>query len=972
LFFLVHELADTSPPNPTIEYGFGYDTASRLTHFTNSAYSDEDATYTYDNRGQLTDADYDVQAAEDYEYDANGNRTDGDYDSTLYNRLATDGTYNYAYDDEGNVIARYEDTSAGNGLDDGDTNITDYVYDHRNRLVSVSTRATYASSPVPVAEYSYDPFDRRIATTYPGTTTRELYVYDNASPSPSGRGQGEGNVLLDFVDADTEDEVAPVLSRRYLDGPALSGAAVDQVLAQEDIDEEGDPIGAVWLLTDHQGTTRDLVAYDTDVADETTVAMHFSYTAYGQPLSGDTSLTRFLYAGLQYEAASGLHFSATRTYDPVTARWNSPDWIGINGGDANFYRYALNSPTNGADPSGQSFWDDYWYFLNNPDKMDRDVRIAQKVAFGVSATAITVASGGIAADIAVAAGADTVVAGTVGGAAAGFVGGVQTGHPVEGAIEGAVGGAVIGTVAGAVGRYGRILVARATSAVTTTLARPAGAAAGDLVAVEVVEESAGAAGNVGINCFIAGTQVVVEDSKASADVRQADNQSVSADRASGKRRWAVAAALAIGTAGQIAFRRRKRRKQADGTTLPDEAAPDPVVHTPHKQPMMTRRVSDHASGGSDRQKVREGVCAPTVCFNAAHSTFRTEMATFQRKMRVASWQSASRRSIVGGWGTSSLLLLAPLFVVALGIAAAGRHDTAPQASDASSQSARPLTTRNIEDIRLGDRVLSANPEVQDEGRTASGPDAANCRRLILRMPMPGESAIEIELLRPREWIEANGAESGHCIQLNLPEMGAHGLAQVLAVRACPTIRPGSGCVVTGTFNHAGAKVIDLSVTGSKEPITCTASHPFWSEDRQSFVEAGQLRPNERLRTVEGRTVSVGRLDQRVVPERVFTLEVSGQHVYYVSQLGVLVHNQSPMTPDQQALSGLVDEVTHGGRKPLSVDDANTVLDWAQEYNYPGWRAGPGDVGGTSPWGPHIHIPGSGYPHIPVAPGVRPR
>jgi RHS repeat-associated protein len=346
LFQLDHDLNGAGDTT----YTWTYDELSRVKTFTNTGHTSENATYTYDDIGQLTDATFDGGPDDEgYEYDAAGNRAEVNgmitYQTDPYNRLTNDGYFTYLYDGEGNVIARYEDTSAGNGLDSGDTNITDYAYDHRNRLVSVSTRATYASSPVPVAEYSYDPFDRRIATTYPGeSSTRELYVYDR------------DKVLLDFVDFDTEDEVAPVISRRYLNGPALSGAAVDQVLAQEDIDEEGDPIGAVWLLTDHQGTTRDVVAYDTDVADETSVAMHFSYTAYGQPLSGDTSLTRFLYAGLQYEAASGLHFSATRTYDPVTARWNSPDWIGIKGRDANFYRYVGNNPTNGTDPNGLWVW----------------------------------------------------------------------------------------------------------------------------------------------------------------------------------------------------------------------------------------------------------------------------------------------------------------------------------------------------------------------------------------------------------------------------------------------------------------------------------------------------------------------------------------------------------------------------------------------------------------------------------------
>ena len=81
-----------------------------------------------------------------------------------------------------------------------------------------------------------------------------------------------------------------------------------------------------------------------------------------------------------------------------------------------------------------------------------------------------------------------------------------------------------------------------------------------------------------------------------------------------------------------------------------------------------------------------------------------------------------------------------------------------------------------------------------------------------------------------------------------------------------------------------------------------------------------------------------------------------------------------MTPDQQALKELVDETTLGGRRPLPTDQAETVLDWAEEVNYPGWRAGPGDVAGDHWIGPHINLPGTGRPggHVPVDPGVGPR
>jgi hypothetical protein len=84
------------------------------------------------------------------------------------------------------------------------------------------------------------------------------------------------------------------------------------------------------------------------------------------------------------------------------------------------------------------------------------------------------------------------------------------------------------------------------------------------------------------------------------------------------------------------------------------------------------------------------------------------------------------------------------------------------------------------------------------------------------------------------------------------------------------------------------------------------------------------------------------------------------------------------TPDQKALTELVDEASHGGRSPLPREQAETVLDWAQEYKHPGARATSNDVTGNHPgtqWNgkPHIHIPGAGRGgHIPVERGVKAR
>ncbi|MEO3430531.1 RHS repeat-associated core domain-containing protein [Pelagibius sp. CAU 1746] len=67
--------------------------------------------------------------------------------------------------------------------------------------------------------------------------------------------------------------------------------------------------------------------------------------------------------------------------------------------------------------------------------------------------------------------------------------------------------------------------------------------------------------------------------------------------------------------------------------------------------------------------------------------------------------------------------------------------------------------------------------------------------------------------------------------------------------------------------------------------------------------------------------------------------------------------------DRKALNDLINEATNGGRKPLSSDDADTIIDWANEQGIGGVR----DDRGTGHWegGDHIHVPGSGIRHIPA-------
>jgi len=93
--------------------------------------------------------------------------------------------------------------------------VTEYAWDHRNRLTKVTTRASSGGAITHEVEYSYDVYNRRLEKTVDadgagsGLATSEYFVYD-----------GE-NIAFVFDGSGS-------LTTRYLHGPAT-----DQVLAEE-------------------------------------------------------------------------------------------------------------------------------------------------------------------------------------------------------------------------------------------------------------------------------------------------------------------------------------------------------------------------------------------------------------------------------------------------------------------------------------------------------------------------------------------------------------------------------------------------------------------------------------------------------------------------------------------------------------------------------------------------------------------
>ncbi|WP_165229541.1 peroxidase family protein [Aquisphaera insulae] len=308
-------------------YEYTYDASSRI-----ASIRDVDGltTYTYDDRDQLTGADRaagDIRGDESYEYDANGNRVASSVHGTGYvtgpgNRLLSDGTYDYVYDDEGNMVRRTE-------MATGD--YREFTWDFRNRLVMVTDFSTGGIITQQV-RFEYDAFDRRIVKSVDldgaGVETKNItyFHYDR------------GDVLLDFMDNDGAGPSTGIVDQRY-----LYGSGVDQTLAQESSGNVG------WTLTDHLGTIH-------DVWNSSTSSNHVEYDSFGTILdqTGSSVRSRHLLTGREYDPETSLYYYRARYYDPKAGRFVGEDPVGLRAGDANLYRYVYNSPLTMIDPTGES------------------------------------------------------------------------------------------------------------------------------------------------------------------------------------------------------------------------------------------------------------------------------------------------------------------------------------------------------------------------------------------------------------------------------------------------------------------------------------------------------------------------------------------------------------------------------------------------------------------------------------------
>jgi hypothetical protein len=195
-------------------------------------------------------------------------------------------------------------------------------------------------------------------------------------------------------------------------------------------------------------------------------------------------------------------------------------------------------------------------------------------------------------------------------------------------------------------------------------------------------------------------------------------------------------------------------------------------------------------------------------------------------------------------------------------------------------------------VPIGARVPTKNPN-RFEVDPQPEPDHATWFKVSITVERSDGGIVDAEIIRPRSWILASGLCAGRMLPLNLPELEVSGLALVTAIDDCPPIADGEGSVVTARFVtrevHVVASVDVLGADGTVETITGTTIHPVWSVDRQSWVPLAELPDGETLQGLDGLAVVLSVSLSRV-SQPVYNVEVHGEHVYQVGELGVVVHN----------------------------------------------------------------------------------
>lgn len=334
---------------------YGRDALGRILTATTANQPTESWTYTYDELDRLTSA---VNAG-------NGNLSRWTTYDAAHNITFMGGVGNYAYPTQGlGTVRPHAATVAGPYA---------LVYDANGNATSISRSGLNRV-------LSYDGENRPNSITVNGIQTQLIYGPDGRRlKKASGFGSGAPVTTMLYLGADLE---VPLAADGTITGAPV--AAQWRKHVQADVRRVGTVTS--WLHRDHLASVR----VTTGAAG--TLAKRQHYQAFGEqigaatgPAANDNETKGYI--GENFDAETGLLYLNARYYDPIFARFISPDWWDPwkEGVGTNRYSYSENDPVNKSDPSGHatgdsdtdSKGDTKGDVANAPDAGARGVQVAQ-------------------------------------------------------------------------------------------------------------------------------------------------------------------------------------------------------------------------------------------------------------------------------------------------------------------------------------------------------------------------------------------------------------------------------------------------------------------------------------------------------------------------------------------------------------------------------------------------------------------
>jgi RHS repeat-associated protein len=783
--------------------------------------------YSYDNANRVT-SEKDAEGTASFTYD-NANELTG---------VTGSRSESYSYDLNGNRTGTGYSTTIMNEIATS-PGPTTYTYDNAGNMITSKTGSTTTT-------YTYD-FRNRLTNVTTGGTVVGTFTYNALDQRIGAKDNGTQTwTVYDGQSADASPYAdfngSGSLTVRYLFGPGVvNGAVMSVILART---SSGGT--TAWYLADKLGSVRDIVDTSGNVLD------HIVYDSFGNIVT-ETNATngdRFKFAGMQYAATIGQYYDHARWYGSVAGRFLNQDPMGFAAHDANLYRYVGNGATNVTDPSGLDFASDYWYYLTNPSQMDTDLQKAQKAALTVAIATATLATAGATGGLTSTAYANFYMFSTAwGGVVYGTTAWLNGGDVATGVLN----GMQIGFSAAGYVSVGYAIIERTLLQCVSGL------------------------------CFVAGTPVLTGEPAAG---RMADEENGAAERSVVFRNEILAATLLAAGAIPSFVQRTRRRKPGELPSpydLDDQRDGEDDDESP-------KRVSfSHGSG----RRVGEVVDPER---SGARSLACDLLADDGRRIHGI---RSDRRSSTGKKAWRQAWLAACLLLAALLAGRAANH-RGQVLSTTRAETARGRASQFIETIQVGQRVLTSANQTSGSVIPPTSVQANKWRRLRLRADNRWADGtpdvIEVETLQPPEWIEANRAQPGALVPfpLDLQDMGLPGglLARVVSNEPCPRLEQGFGRLVLSTVSHLNNDVWQIEVidqNGRREVIRPTGFHKVYSASQNAWVSAKDLGPGERLHGVSG-TVVVRTVARVPGVHRVYNMTVEGEHIYRVSNLGVLVHN----------------------------------------------------------------------------------